>query len=293
MGQWGHLTILLTVLVVLGLSPFVTPWLSPNPAPTAPPPGISAVEADQESAVGEQQSASPPLTPEYERCTEPTGLTDMQQAVPFEDCEFVVVEILADGSLGLVSGRPELFQQILDTETATYDSPPSAAPGASSRGKGTPRPDAPRPMPAEPDGYEALPQEGFDSGLCPLNRAENPSRYDACRAGYSPPSIVSGGIVSCSPANDERTSWKVTLAIELRGGNYRNPGWEGVSYSSGSTGYVSFTVDGLGEESLNQTLPAKSVAASVSMGSMDPRYGGFFEIIYFDELVQANFSPCL
>ena len=268
---------------------FASSWWSTLKTATSSSPEIPAIESKDLIASGEQLGATEPA-PSPEACIAPTGLTDMQQAVPFEDCEFVIIETLDDGSLGLVSGRSELFQQILDSDTTTYEDSPRDDQRARSPITGGSRSQVPG---AEANSSEAPPLENFDTGGCPVNRSENPSRYDACRAGYSAPSIVPIGIVSCTPLNGERTTWDVTIALELQGGNYRDPGWAGVSNSSGSTGYISFTVDGLGEESLNQILPAKYVEVSVSMGSMDSRYEGFADIIHYANDVEADFSPCL
>lgn len=233
--------------------------------------------------------------PQFKKCEEPTGLTEFQAWVKLEGCEFVIWEVTQTGDVRLVSGDKEYFQTMFDDSdivtSKPYSPPAQKNPGTVSGGQGNGA--APRPTPEE--SYTPPPPPPVQqpvSTVCPWERSENPAVYDACRSGFVMPSIQPVGIVSCYPANAERTSWTVKYEFALVGGSYGNTVWTGVHESSGSRGYLTKTIDGLGEENLNGILPMGHANVEVSFDSMSPQYPGIIGKAQNFNAIQGDFSIC-
>lgn len=245
-------------------------------------------ETDSEKAVA--------ATPEIEKCEGPTGLTEFQAWVQLVGCEFVIWEVTQTGDVRLVSGDEEYFKSMFDDSDIVWheteagpDQRSGPVSGSQNSGSTTPRP-APEESYAPPPPPPPVQQPV--QKMCPWERSENPAVYDACRSGFVMPSIQPVGIVSCHPANAERTSWTVKYEFALVGGSYGNTLWTGVQEYSGSRGYLTKTIDGLGEESLNGILPMGHADVEVSFGSMSPQYPGLIGIAQNFDRIQGDFSIC-
>jgi hypothetical protein len=284
-------------LVLIGLSPIIASMLVGQESSTTASSEPSEVEsADTSSSLDKEADVLFETNP-YELCEEPQDLSELQVAIPFGVCDFIVVEIQDDGTFALISGNPEYFEAFIDPDSWEFTKGTPTDSNASRRSNDAPSPrsrdsgSSGSEVPSYDDVIVEYP-EGYSSPMCPVNRAENPAVYDACRVGYSRPAIVPVGIVACSALNEERTAWSVTYQLALSGGNYRDPLWSGVSQGSGSTAFITNTITGLGEESLNQRLPFGFATISVSFGSMDPRYTGGIDNLSFQEDLEGDFSIC-
>jgi hypothetical protein len=248
----------------------------------------NAVEETEPTPVVSEQ----PADGAEESCEPPTGLTEMQQYLHFGGCDYIVVETLDDGSLVLVSGSEELFRGIDETYSQGVPDPAEGSSRISSGRSGNSSPGSgPAPPPAE--SATPAPQPSYENDwLCPTSRDENPAVYDACYGGFIEPSVIPVGIVSCSPANEERTSWNIEYRFELSGGSYRSVSWSGVSNSYGNSAGISMTVNGVGEESFGNRIPVTQADIGISFGSMDPRYVGLAGHINFSSIVEDDYSAC-
>lgn len=65
---------------------------------------------------------------------------------------------------------------------------------------------------------------------CPDTRADDPTLWDACRAGYAAPTVTFRGPVACVKTDEFRNGlrvWKVTFAFDVTGGTHKGYDWFG------------------------------------------------------------------
>lgn len=237
--------------------------------------------------------------PETDTCNEPTGLTEFQGYVSFDDCEFVVWEVTETGDVILVSGNEQLFQSIFDdseiVSNETYAVPDqSTAPSSGRQSSG------PTSRPAPEESYTAAPKESYTPAppplqepvatQCPWQRGENPAVYDACREGFVPPTRVAfTGILRCEKYYEtdpvvfgevwpgRQVVYSMTIGLELFGGNFRSSSWGGVSEQTGPRNALITKprVYGLGEGPFDDyPVPIGDYSEVISFQSMDDRYPG-------------------
>jgi hypothetical protein len=68
-----------------------------------------------------------------------------------------------------------------------------------------------------------------------MTRSENPTLWDACRAGYIAPTIEFVGLVSCEAVDRDKGNWRVVRKYKMVGGNYRSADWAGMSDNARGT----------------------------------------------------------
>jgi hypothetical protein len=149
---------------------------------------------------------------------------------------------------------------------------PKADPGTSTQPKPNPTHTT---KPTTPGGATG---GGTKPTRCPDSRAEDPTVWDSCHAGYVAPRIVFAGIVACRPGK-VANSWILTEKFAISGGRYAKVTWDSLSNNAGGTTDVTLTdtpVSGL-------TNPAQFGArASLNIWSMSGT-GGIIDIVEFDE----------
>jgi hypothetical protein len=84
---------------------------------------------------------------------------------------------------------------------------------------------------------------------CPDARAENPTLWDACRAGYIAPTIESAGLISCEAVDRDKGIWRVVRKYVMAGGNYRSADWAGLSNNAAGTSVL--TIKGVPASALH------------------------------------------
>lgn len=108
---------------------------------------------------------------------------------------------------------------------------------------------------------------------CPDTRAQNPSLWDACRAGYVRPSIQYVGVTSCKIVNRAAGEYLIRIAWKLVGGNYAGHYWDATTDQDG--GYTVHT---------HGSQPDWSVTMGTSVGvyfeSMNGMPGPWIDKIY-------------
>lgn len=238
-----------------------------------------------------------PVVQEREECVMPEFDDPNKFALELTYCEFTVFEINESGKPVAINPSETARQVIEDNSSVVSIAPgPSRKPstgssssqssGSSSGGSSTPAP-APEqsaPIPA--------PAPAPVSNWCPQSRGENPAVYDACRAGFSMPSGAEyTGVVSCSPANGERTAWNVTIGVRLVGGSYGATSWHGFS-GGGNSGTTSFTIHGIPEDQLGYESVLSNFDFSVSFQSMDGRYQGEIAFETFHGTAYGSLGAC-
>ena len=148
-------------------------------------------------------------------------------------------------------------------------SPDTTAPGtnAGNGAKSGTKQSAPRaaaPVVAAPAPVVPVPVPEPVATRCPDSQGEDPTMWAACRAGYSPPSITFGGIVSCSAIDRAAGTWAVTIRWNVSGGNYRG------EIDTMPNGTNSFTITGVPVGALDEVgVEPPGWTVEMSMYSMN------------------------
>lgn len=104
---------------------------------------------------------------------------------------------------------------------------------------------------------------------CPDTREENPTVWDACRAGFVEPTIVAEKLVKCVAADDTGKNWYISIKYGLQGGNYRSYFWDGNNATH------TYLIKGLRKEELPNAGPVTVGGyVLVQYGSMSDEYRG-------------------
>jgi hypothetical protein len=112
----------------------------------------------------------------------------------------------------------------------------------------------------------AVPSSPPAAKACPMTHSENPTLWDACRAGYIAPTIEFVGLVSCEAVDRDKGNWRVVRKYKMVGGNYRSADWAGLS--DNSRGTATLLIRGMPASALTNAIPI-SLDASIYVHSMN------------------------
>jgi hypothetical protein len=113
---------------------------------------------------------------------------------------------------------------------------------------------------------------------CPDTRSENPTLWDACRAGYIAPTIKFEGLVACKAVDRANGVWAVTEKFSIVGGVYRKATWSGLSNNTAGT--TVWTIHSVPVSDLNQPTIITGTEADLQIWSMNGVFG-IIDTIHF------------
>lgn len=254
---------------------------------------VSETSATGDSSIEVLSETEASVSQVRENC-EPPELEDPEMfAVELVRCEFTIFKI-SDSGKPVAIDPSEEARQIIENQSSVVSvapapakKPSSSSSGSQSTGSGsssatpTPEQNAPAPAPIAPPAPV--------SNICPQNRGENPAVYDACRAGFAAPSAIEfTGDVSCRVRSEGE--YEVTIGLRIVGGSYKGVSWNNAR-GSGSSGSLTFTVFTSPENlSHDQLLAIYDVA--LAFESMDSRYQGVIDYIYYNGQATGNLNSC-
>lgn len=120
-----------------------------------------------------------------------------------------------------------------------------------------------------------------------MTRSDNPTLWDACRAGYIAPTIQSAGLISCEAVDREKGIWKVVRKYVMVGGNYRSAEWAGLGNNKAGTSVL--TIRGVPASALDLRMPIP-FNATIYVGSMNglPGYIDTVERVWDEDIALAG-----
>lgn len=140
-------------------------------------------------------------------------------------------------------------------------------------------------------GKQSMPKPAAPSSppakACPMTRSENPTLWDACRAGYIAPTIQSAGLISCEAVDRDKGIWKVVRKYVMVGGNYRSAEWAGLGNNKAGTSVL--TIRGVPASALDLRMPIP-FNATIYVGSMNglPGYIDTVERVWDEDIALAG-----